>query len=122
MSASRTFRTSELKKFAGLSLASALLLDRRMQKKQLKILAEVPRFDGNGTYMLKVGTAFTNRDDSINGFIESLPLAALSPKGFKIHIRELDARDLEKREAYRTAATGRTLEPPASAASEPLPF
>ncbi len=93
-----------------------------MQRKQLKILAEVPRFDGSGSYMVKVGSAFTNRDESINGFIESLPLAALSPKGFKIHIRELDARDLEKREAYRTAAAARTLEPPASTASEGAPF
>lgn len=95
-----------------------------MQKKQFKILAEVPRYDGTGTFMLKIGNGFGNRDDSINGFLESLPLAALSPKGIKIHIRELDARDLEKRDAYRAASTGRTLEPSAGAgaASEPLPF
>jgi len=95
-----------------------------MQKKQFKILAEVPRYDGTGTYLMKIGNAFENRDASINGIVESLPLAALSPKGFKIHIRELDARDLEKRDAYRAASTGRTLEPStgAGAASEPLPF
>lgn len=95
-----------------------------MQKKQFKILAEVPRYDGNGTFLLKIGTGFENRDASINGFLESLPLAAFSPKGIKIQIRELDARDLEKREQYRATSTGRTLEPSggASAASEPLPF
>jgi hypothetical protein len=95
-----------------------------MQKKQFKILAEVPRYDGNGTYLMKIGGGFENRDASINGFIESLPLAALNPKGFKIQIRELDARDLEKREAYRAASTGRTLEPSAGAgaASESIPF
>jgi hypothetical protein len=94
-----------------------------MQKKQFKILAEVPRYDGNGTFLMKVGTAFENRDASINGFVEALPLAALSPKGFKIQIRELDARDLEKRDAYRTAASGRTLDAaPGAAASEPTPF
>ncbi|MEO7093666.1 MAG: hypothetical protein ABI175_10475 [Polyangiales bacterium] len=96
-----------------------------MQKKQFKILAEVPRYDGNGTFLMKIGGGFENRDASINGFIEQLPLTALGPKGFKIQIRELDARDLEKRDAYRAAAsTGRTLEPSAAggAASESLPF
>lgn len=94
-----------------------------MQKKQFKILAEVPRYDGNGTYLMKIGTGFENRDASINGIVESLPITAFGPKGFKIHIRELDARDLEKREQYRVAA-GRTPEPTAGAsgASEALPF
>lgn len=91
-----------------------------MQKKQFKILAEVPRYDGNGTFLLKIGSGFENKDLSINGFLESIPIAAIGPKGIKLHIRELDARDLEKREAYRTAATGRSVEP--SAASEPLAF
>lgn len=95
-----------------------------MEKKQFKILAEVPRYDGKGTYLLKVGNAFENRDASINGVVESLPLGALTAKGFKIHIRELDARDLEKREAYRAASTGRVLERSggATAAGESLPF
>ncbi len=91
-----------------------------MQKKQFKILAEVPRYDGNGTFLLKIGGGFENKDLSINGFLESIPIAAIGPKGIKLHIRELDARDLEKRESYRIAASGRTVEP--STASEPLPF
>ncbi len=92
-----------------------------MQKKQFKILAELPRHDGTGTFLMKCGTGFENRDASINGFLEFLPLAALGPKGIKLHIRELDARDLEKREAYRAAATARAPEPSAGA-GDSLPF
>lgn len=94
-----------------------------MQKTHLKIMAEAQRFDGSGTFLVRIGSAFPNRDGSLNGFLEMLPLTALNAKGIKIHIRELDERDLERREAYRAAAANRSTEPPAKSANESsVPF
>lgn len=96
-----------------------------MEKRLYKVLAAVPRTDGTGEWLMNVGRGADNRDASINLYLHALPTCI---KGeLKLQIRQLDAEDLRKREAYRartarpepaTTGAGGVL---ASAASESSP-
>lgn len=108
-------------------MALPLLIPVRMTStKKYKIMAIVPRNDGNGDYFLKCGIGFENKDASINMFIESLPLAGMGAKGgLKLQLREWDeAEDQRRRDSYRAgspagASGTATL---ATAASEAMAF
>jgi hypothetical protein len=99
--------------FAWLRVASRLLLDgatrrdaRRkettMQKKRFKVMCMLPRKDGGTTWM-RCGSAATNKDDSINVYLDVLPRGE-----WKFQLRELDEVDLSKREpnAHASPAAG----------------
>ena len=91
--------------------------------KKYKILAIVPRSDGNGDFFLKCGVGFENKDASINMFLESLPVSGLGSKGgLKLQLREWDdVEDQRRRDAYR-AAGGSAGTQLATSASEAPPF
>jgi len=63
-----------------------------VQKRMFKVLAMIPK-RGGGTHWSRIGTGFTNRDDSINIYLD------LMPKNFELQLRELDDDDLRKRES-----------------------
>ena len=67
-----------------------------LNKKTFKVLALVPKKDG-GTYFMRIGNAYTNRDDSINLYLDVLPLHG------KLQLRELDENDLREREQRRAS-------------------
>jgi len=96
-----------------------------MSNKKFKVMAIVPRNDGNGDYFLKCGIGFENKDASINMFIEMLPTAGMGTKGgLKLQLREWDeAEEQRRRDSYRAGSGGSggatTL---ASTASETVPF
>jgi len=100
-------------------------------RRSYKVLASIPRYDGQGDYLMRVGSAFQNRDDSINLYLEAIPAAAANGR-IRLQIRELDATDFARREQYRAntnAARGGdpgAFAPPApsnaNAASENVPF
>ena len=62
-----------------------------------KVLSMIPKKDG-GTYWMRTGSAFTNKDDSINVILDALPRGE-----WKFQLRELDEEDLRKRESYRSS-------------------
>lgn len=66
-----------------------------LQKKMFKVLSPIPMKEG-GTYWMRCGSAFTNKDDSINVILDALPRGE-----WKFQLRELDEEDLRKRESYR---------------------
>ena len=70
-------------------------------KKQYKILITVPK-KGGGTYWMRVGAGFTNRDNSINLVIDAMP--APQEQCYKLQLRELDAEDLRRRESYNAGS------------------
>ena len=82
------------------------------QKKMFKVLAMTPKKDG-GTIWTRVGTGFTNRDQSVNIYLE------LMPKNFELQLRELDEDDLKKRDS--TDARPFTPRPPAEVFTAPKP-
>lgn len=92
-----------------------------------KVLTAIERRDGGGTFWMRVGSGFTNRDNSVNIYLDVIP------KSFQIQLRELDEEDLRKREPRATNGTslgtsvGPPLGAPLGAGSEPasgdtLPF
>jgi hypothetical protein len=83
-----------------------------VQKRTFKVLAAIPKRDG-GQWWMRLGAAHTNKDDSINVYLDAVP------RDLKFTLRELDDEDLRKREAYR-ASHGDGGPPPASPDSTPL--
>ena len=94
------------------------------QKRSYKVLAAIPKHDGSGEWFMKVGSGFTNRDESINLYLDAIPMGQAG-KGIRLQIRELDATYLARRDAYRANSTGPASAspsgPPASA-NESIPF
>jgi hypothetical protein len=82
-----------------------------LQKQTFKVLAAIPKRDG-GHFWMRCGTGHTNKDDSINVYLDVMP------KDMKFQLRELDEEDLRKREAHR-AAQGST---PSATSTDPAPF
>lgn len=94
-----------------------------VQKQMFKVLAQVSRRDGTGTWLMRVGSGYRNRDGSINAYVDALPVG-LEKGGLQLQIRELDADEVRARESHRSKTA--SLPPshgtqPATAA-EPLPF
>jgi len=73
------------------------------QKKMYKVISPIEK-KGGGTYWMRVGTGFTNRDDSINVYLDAMPAPNSASHRFELQIRELTEEDLRKREAF--AANG----------------
>lgn len=82
-----------------------------LQKQTFKVMAAIPKRDG-GHWWMRCGTGHTNKDDSINVYLDAVP------KDLRFTLRELDEEDLRKREAYRASQAG--AEPAAS--TDPVPF
>ena len=87
-------------------------------KKMWKVVCPIEKKDGTGTYWARLGNAHTNKDESINVYLDTLPMNG------KIQLREwteeeLRERDQRRSSSYTSRASLATL--PASA-SEPVPF
>lgn len=80
-----------------------------MQKRTFKVLAAIPKRDG-GHFWMRCGTGHTNKDDSINVYLDA------TPKDLKFTLRELDEEDLRKRESYRASQADNDASSSASAA------
>lgn len=86
-----------------------------MLKKTFKVLAMIPKKDG-GTHWIRVGTAYLNKDDSINAYVDAFPREG------KLQIRELDEDDLRASE-HKTRgapAPGGSAQP--QLAADAVPF
>lgn len=103
-----------------LALALPLLWSRSMtmnEKQMFKVISPAKGKDDK-TYWTRVGSAFRNKDDSINVYLDAFP------KSFEFQIRELTEEDRQRREAARGKfgpRTGPAVEPGmfASRPSEP---
>ncbi len=84
-----------------------------MQKQMFKVLCPIERKDG-GTFWMRVGSGFKNRDDSLNIYLDAMPT-----KLTHLQIRALDEEDLRRRE---TARQSNVNAPHPAAAAEPTPF
>ena len=87
-----------------------------------KVLSAIEKRDG-GTFWMRVGSGFTNRDNSVNIYLDVIP------KNFQLQLRELDEEDLRKRDPQRAdaasggLAAGAALGPTGGSSTETgLPF
>jgi hypothetical protein len=96
-----------------------------MSKKMWKVLCPIAGKDGTTAYWARLGNAHTNRDESINVYLDTLPTNG------KIQLREWTEQELrersEKRGSYQSRGTlgGDSMTSMASlpsSAQEPIPF
>ena len=92
------------------------------QKQMFKVLCPVKRSDG-GTFWMRLGVGFRNKDNSINLHLDAVPTGGEC----KLQIREFDDEDRRRSEARRSDEPGFTSRVPAlqsvpSAASDTVPF
>ena len=90
------------------------------QKRMFKVICPIEK-RGGGTYWMRLGTGFTNKDDSINIYLDALP------KNCQLQLREMDEEDLRRRDgSTSTMVTSgpsiTTFGAPASPASSDVPF
>jgi len=87
-----------------------------------KVICPLERRDG-GKYWMRLGSAFTNKDESINVYLDALPLAG---KEVTLQLRELTEEDLRERAEKRASysATRSSSGPGAIAApvQDSIPF
>lgn len=83
-----------------------------MEKQMYKVLSPIEK-RGGGTYWMRMGTGFRNKDNSINVYLDAIP------KGgeWKFQLRELDEEDLRKRESFSATAP-----PAATSTLHDVPF
>lgn len=84
-------------------------------KKMYKVLSPRDK-NGGGTYWMRVGSAFTNRDDSINLYIDAVPAPNPKTNNYQFQIRELNDEDLRRRDEYN-ASHGRNATSPQASSS-----
>ena len=100
----------------------------QQQKTMFKVVSPIKKKNGEGDYWMRCGTAFTNKDNSINVYLDAVP----TQPQFTLQLRELTeedfARSAERRARFdlpRTASGVSHLDqpPPAmSAARDSVPF
>jgi hypothetical protein len=91
-----------------------------MNKKMWKVVSPIEKKDGTVAYWARLGNAHSNKDDSINVYLDTLPTNG------KIQLREFTEQELRERSERRATYTNRS--PSASLATlpvqaqEPIPF
>ena len=94
-----------------------------LQKRMFKVISPVERKDGNKFWM-RVGSGFTNKDDSINIYLDAIPAARNGE--ITLQVRELTEEDLRPRGEKRAShASSHAANPSAQGASttmDQLPF
>ncbi|MCB9561183.1 MAG: hypothetical protein H6709_04750 [Kofleriaceae bacterium] len=63
--------------------------------RMFKVLCPIEKKDGGGTFWMRIGTGFPNKDQSINLYLDALPINQ------KLQLREMDEEDLRRSEARR---------------------
>ncbi len=102
-------------------MASRLLVSVAMQNKMYKVLTPIMKRDG-GSWFMKIGSGYTNKDDSINLYLDAVPVGVAPGKGMTLQIRELDETDLRQRESRRSGGDLAAPSATASHAGEGVPF
>jgi len=87
------------------------------QKQMFKVLCPMKKADG-GTYWMKLGVGFRNKDNSINIHLDALPLG----EG-KLQLREFDDEDRRRMESKRSDGySSRSPDAQPAVASDSVPF
>ena len=72
-----------------------------LQKRMFKVISPMETRDG-GKWWMRCGTAFTNKDDSINLYLNALPLQ-MKDGQVTLQIRELSEEELRQRDDKRAS-------------------
>jgi hypothetical protein len=89
------------------------------QKRMFKVISPIDKRDG-GTYWLRCGTGYVNKDNSINIYLDAVPCGH-KDRGVTLQIREITDDELRERADKRASYSSRGaldpsfMTPPASA-------
>jgi len=75
-------------------------------KRMYKVISPVEK-DGGGTFWLRCGSAFVNKDNSINVYLDALPLRTKPGEGVKLQLREYTDEELRERAEKRATYSAR---------------
>ena len=67
-----------------------------LQKKMFKVIAHIEKGNGKGGYWMRLGSAFPNKDDSINVYLDAIPVDL---KTCALQLREMDEEDFKKKDS-----------------------
>lgn len=88
-----------------------------LQKRMYKVIAPMEGKDG-ARWWMRCGSGYTNKDDSINLYLNALPFARNEKGELTLQIRELTEEDLRARDDKRPPrSTG-----PAQQSLDAIPF
>lgn len=95
-----------------------------LQKRMYKVISPMEARDG-GKWWMRCGSAFTNKDESINIYLNALPLQ-MKDGSVTLQIRELTEEDLRQRDEKRASYASRAVTAGAGSASpmvqDSIPF
>ena len=83
-----------------------------MQKRMYKVISPIEK-KGGGTFWMRTGSAFTNKDDSINVYIDAVP------KNHQFQLRELTEEELTRKSTYGDS-NGSSAQPASTDANVPF--
>ena len=91
-------------------------------KKMFKVVTPIEK-DGKNLYWMRLGSAYTNKDDSINVYLDAIPV---NQKEWKLQLREMDEEDFKKKDGTFAARPALPLNlpttPPSAAHADAAPF
>lgn len=95
------------------------------QKRMFKVISPIERKDG-GKYWIRLGSAYVNKDNSINVYLDAMPLVpGKDGQGVTLQLRELTDDELreraEKKASYAARGTLHQFSPPAQASASAGP-
>ena len=93
-------------------------------KKRWKVICPIEKKDGTGTHWARLGVAYGNKDESINLYLDSLPMNG------RLQLREWTEEELRERDLRRSSSQSRSslANLPSSSSSsalggtQPIPF
>lgn len=78
-----------------------------LQKRMFKVITPIERKDG-GKFWMRLGNAYVNKDNSINVYLDAVPLGAgRDGQGVTLQLRELTDDELRERAEKRATYASR---------------
>jgi hypothetical protein len=71
-----------------------------------KVVSPIAKDDG-GTYWLRCGTGFVNKDNSINVYLDAIPCRNKQGEGVKLQLREFTDEEIKERADKRASYSAR---------------
>lgn len=88
-----------------------------MEKQMYKVITPIEK-RGGGHYWMRLGSAYRNKDNSINVYLDAIPKGP----NLQFQLRELDEEDLRRREAYASSHPSSSSSSSSPSAQDSIPF
>ena len=85
-------------------------------KKMFKVITPIEK-DGKTLYWMRLGKAYANKDESINVYLDAIPV---NQKEWKLQLREMEEEDFKKKDD--SPFTPRVAAPSTAAHADSTPF